>query len=171
MPDALPTIDRLVEELIEIADLGVDEGADMFSELRDRSRASRELALRVVAAAQLLRDSGVIDAEAAFFLIGMFAEEGVAAMLDDDPELASLSKRMQEIEASHGLGEDDFWFIPEAPMDWQLVEREWKLRFDRLQASLLRECGEAEMARMLELRPVDYQDRVAMGRGQFFPEV
>ncbi len=84
----------------------------------------------ILRAAQLEREGGILDPDAAFYLIG-WAVEQLAA--DTAKALAG----------------------------------QWALRFDDIQAGLLREYGEPDMAELLLAAPDAYRHRVMKGHEEY----
>ena len=167
--DHIATVEEYLDVLLAVQQPGFT-GRDHLSALRGDAWASREAARRIIAAAQILRDTGAITPDSAFYLISLFAEDGTSAVVEVDPILVDLMERIREIEEAHGLNVDEgeAWHVDEGPPDWQALTAQFDRRFDALEAALLRECGEVGMATMFEVRKDEYDHRTEEGRLEYF---
>jgi hypothetical protein len=110
-------------------------------------------------AVQVARDLGAIDPDAAFFLLGIVAEDTLLRRTGDDPTLVELTTAMEAIERREGLTEDEAFFVDDAPEDWAALNRRWEARARIIQAEFLRAVGEPAMAAQLQLRTAAYDAR------------
>jgi len=95
---------------------------------------------------QRARDAGLLGEEIAWFLIYKFADEAMYVLVETDPELKELGRRIDEIERAHGLGEAESFFVGKGPPEWEMASRAWSVINDRQFAELFRRIGEEEMA-------------------------
>ena len=128
----------------------------------------REEMLKVVKA---MRDAGQLTPAEALFSISLQIEQIVDAriMNGDSPALGMISKRLREIESSHGLSPDEAWAFDDAPPEWQALSREYDRVIDTLTAAAFDEHGEPEIATMYRERRAEFDALREEGRRRFFP--
>jgi hypothetical protein len=115
---------------------------------------------------QRARDAGLLGEEIAWFLINKFVDEAMYVIVETDPELKELGRRIDEIERAHGLGEDESFFVGKGPPEWEEATQAWAAINDRQYAELFRRIGEEEMAEQLSSGGED--PRFAAGREAIF---
>lgn len=118
---------------------------------------------------QVARDLGVIDDDGACYLVSLLVEDAIGASIDQDATLRSIAAEMDAIERREGLAEDEFYFVNEAPADWQALSHRWDARFDAMQAEHFRRYGEEEMAAQLRLHPAEFRERCDRGWRTMLP--
>ena len=119
-------------------------------------------------AIQLARDLGAIGGAEAYALLDIVTEHAVGLETDTDATLAALTGQMRAIATANGLGEDEDYFLYEAPVDWLALNRRWDERFDCLRVELFRRIGEPGMANALQLFPDAFETRSREGRVALF---
>ena len=109
--------------------------------------------LPLPAGARTLSERLLISEDSFYYLSSLFTDCLVLAASDSDPDLCRIRAEMDDIERAHGLGEDEFWYIDEAPADWQQLNDAWNSRADVVLATALRELGHADLAGTPRGRP------------------
>lgn len=99
-----------------------------------------------IEAARTLRDRGQLSDDAVIYLAEIFTECLLFEAAVNDPELVRIRDAMDDIEADHGLDEDEDWYVDEAPPDWQALSAEWDRRADAIVTAKLRELGFRDLA-------------------------
>ena len=124
-------------------------------------------------AIQLARDLGAIGPVECYALLDIVTEHAMDAVTQTDAELRGFHGQMRAIARENGLGEEEDYFLDEAPEEWLALNRRWEHRFDQLRAEMFRRVGEPGMARDILLRPDEFEARSAEGRSALFdlPEV
>jgi hypothetical protein len=156
-----PNPTEVLLALMEVG--GSPEATDLLVQLR-HSVAEGMPVEPWISAVQTLRDLGTMGADHAFWLIAILSEDAVASIIDDDPRLSELSRRMRDVRRNEGLGDDEDYFVGQGPPEWEQANKDWNRRFDQLHVDLLRRCGEPEMARLMVLRRDEYDARTERGR-------
>jgi hypothetical protein len=156
--------DRIESKLAEILEQAatVPGWAEQWKQLGPESTAEQQLAVY-----QAIRDSGLLPAEAGFFLVSSHIDEITTQGAED--ALRPWEDRLKAIERKHGLGDDEFWSRGEAPAEYEEVRREYERAWDGLFADRLEKYGEREMAEFLRADPTEFERRTEAGRMFFFP--
>ena len=123
-----------------------------------------------IAAARTLSERLLISEDSFYYLTSLFTDCLVLAASASDPELCRIRAEMDDIEHAHGLGEDEFWYIDEAPADWQQLNDAWNSRADVVVETALRELGHADLAALHEQDPAEFERRSARGRVDLWGE-
>lgn len=93
-----------------------------------------------------MRDSGLLRAEIAWYLIYKFVDWAMFVMSETDPELKVLGERTDEIERAHGLTDDESFFAGEGPPEWEEAARAWTATCHQRFVEIFDRAGESEMA-------------------------
>jgi hypothetical protein len=135
---------------------------EAWHKLRPESTAGQRLAVY-----QAIRDSGVLPADAGFYLVAW----EIDTITDHRAEtaLSHLDDRLRAIEAAHGLEEDEFWEPGEAPAEYRDALERYDQAWDELFAAQLEEHGESEIAALFQTDPEEFDRRSEVGR-RFFHE-
>lgn len=117
-----------------------------------------------LAAFRAWRDSGTVDPDSGFYMVAktlgrMFDKTDPLA----DPKLAAISEKIDAAEKAHGLTEDEYFPLGEAPPDVQALIDEWDARFDQLKAAFFRQHGEDRTADLLLTDPKAFLRRSVRG--------
>lgn len=120
-------------------------GRDVLWGIRQELEAGED-PLPWIDAVQTMRDAGALTDDAASYLIVIVAEAAAFKRCDSDTTIQDLTKRMDEIERREGLTEDEAFRLGEGPPDYEVLRKRWDVRFESLQAAILRQAGENEMA-------------------------
>jgi hypothetical protein len=123
-----------------------------------------------VAAARTLSERLIISENAFYYFAEVFTECLVFAASGADPDLLRLGSEMEEIERAHGLRDDEFWHLNDAPDDWRALNDSWDSRADAIVASHLRELGNADLADLLEQNRREFDRRTGQGRIELWGE-
>lgn len=119
-------------------------------------------------AIQLARDVGAVGATECYALLDIVTESAMQDLTETDAELCRLSEAMIGIQRANGLGEDEDYYMDEAPADWLELNRRWDHRFDQLRAELFRQIGEPGMATEVLLNQDAFEARSQEGRDALF---
>ena len=99
----------------------------------------------ILRAGQAMRDAGV-DLAFAYMSICMGAEDIAADREKTDAGLAKISRAIDAANKTHGLKEGEYWPRGEAPDDVEKLNAAYERRVREIEAAVLREYGENEMA-------------------------
>ncbi len=99
----------------------------------------------ILRAGQAMRDAGV-DLAFAYMSICMGAEDIAADREKTDAELARISAAIRKREKESGLKEGEFWPRGKGPDDVKALNVAFEKRCRQIEADVLREYGEDEMA-------------------------
>lgn len=99
----------------------------------------------ILRAGQIMRDAD-IDVDFALFSICMGAEGIAADREKTDAGLARISRAIDAANKTHGLKEGEYWPRGEAPDDVEELNVAFERRVREIEAAVLREYGENEMA-------------------------
>ena len=83
-----------------------------------------------IAAAHALAAKGIISEDGLRYFLEIFLECVTLRSTVSDPEMLRLSEEMRRVELAHGLGEDDYWLLDEAPAEWRALSDAWERRDD-----------------------------------------
>jgi len=117
-----------------------------------------------IAAARTLSERLIISENAFYYFAELFTECLVLAASESDPELRRLRDEMEDIERAHGLRDDEYWHLDDAPDDWRVLNEAWDSRADAVVASHWRELGNADLADLLERSRSEFDRRTGQGR-------
>lgn len=123
-----------------------------------------------IAGARTLNERLIISDDTLYYFVELFTECLVYEGSRSDSELVRISDEMQQIERAHGLGEDDYWRIDEAPAEWRSLNDAWERRADEIVDSRLRELGHADIADLRRQKPDEFDQRTSKGRIDLFGE-
>jgi hypothetical protein len=114
-------------------------------------------------AARTLSERLIISEDTFYYFAEKFTECVIFAASQADAELVRIATAMEEIERAHGLRDDDYWHINEAPEEWQSLNKDWDRRADEIANDCLRDAGHADIAALREAKPDDYGGRTSKG--------
>jgi hypothetical protein len=123
-----------------------------------------ELSTGMLRLVQTMRDLGAIQENEAWHLLYWITEQESFRWVATDPELLRLTAAMDEIERSHGLTEEEFFTLGDAPADWMALSNEWDRRLAIVWADELKRVGEPEMARLMRSSALHDDPRIYEGR-------
>jgi len=135
----------------------------MMSRIRNDLDASPDPA-PWLAAARTLSERLIISEHSWYYLAELLTECLVYKGSSEDPELVRLYAEMERIEREHGLAEDEYWHIHEAPAEWRALEAAWNQRADAIVNAYLREWGHADVAELRENNRDEFDSFGAKGR-------
>lgn len=116
-----------------------------------------------IAAARALHERGLISGDTVIYFVEIFLECITFQAADGDSELLRIRDAMDAIERAHGLGDDEYWRIDEAPPEWRELSAAWDARADVVSVAALRELGHADLAGELERDPRAFEERGTSG--------
>jgi hypothetical protein len=122
-----------------------------------------------ISAAHVLRDRHVINGNTLTYFVEIFLECITFGAASADPELCRIQDEMEAVERTHGLEEDEFWRVDEAPQDWRDLDGAWNRRDHAIRVAFLRELGHTELADGLERDPEGFSDRATLGHSELWP--
>ena len=151
--------------------------ARLESLLAERNRArSRRILFRIrweldaepnpgpwIAAARALHQRGLLSDDAVIYFVEIFLECITFQAAEGDSELLRIREAMDAIERAHGLGEDEYWRVDEAPPEWRELSAAWDVRADAINVAVLRELGHADLAGELERDARAFEERGSSG--------
>jgi hypothetical protein len=117
-----------------------------------------------IAGARTLNERLIISDDTLYYLVELFSECLVYEGSRSDSELVRIGDEMEKIERDHGLGEDDYWRIDEAPAEWRSLNDAWERRADEIVDSRLRELGHADIADFRRQKPDEFEQRTSKGQ-------
>ena len=123
-----------------------------------------------IAAARTLSDRLIISFDTLYFFAELFTECLLFEASGADPELATIESEMETVERAHGLREDEYWHVDDAPEDWLVLNDAWERRAREIVAAALRSCGQSDLAEDHERRPKEFERRSEKGRLDLWPE-
>ena len=114
---------------------------------------------------QFSREIGEIDAGTAFTHIANLSEGIVwSERLDHDAELQRILAAYRAAEAAHGLEPDESFAPGEAPAVVKVLDAAFERRAKQLQADVLRQYGEFDIADLLLSNEAEFLRRHEAGR-------
>jgi hypothetical protein len=117
-----------------------------------------------LAAARTLNERLIISDDTWYYFAEIFTECVLYSQSNRDPSLVQIHSDMVAIEHAHGLGEDEFSRVDEAPPEWRSLNDAWERRANEIVASALREHGHADLADAFERQPREFEKRGEKGR-------
>lgn len=84
------------------------------------------------------------------------------------PELEEISAQMFAIERAHGLREDQYWTIRDAPIEYQKLTKQWNLAEDQRLFEILNQFGAKEVASVFRDEREKFRALQERGRRSFF---
>ena len=124
--------------------------------------------LRTYQAARNARD---IDPDLAFYMITLLFDNFCGERYEDDPKLKKITAKIRDIEKREGLKDDEYFARGEEPDDLEKAEDEWDQRHTEIQASIMRDHGEGDMADLYLNDRDEYDRRFCRGRKIARPDV
>jgi hypothetical protein len=115
-------------------------------------------------AARTLNERLIISEDTMYYFMELFTECIVYRGSNPDVELVRIREEMIAIERAHGLREDEYWQLDDAPPEWRSLNEAWERRSNEVVASVLRELGHTDIADACELRPREFEKRSEKGR-------
>ena len=119
---------------------------------------------------QAMGDAGVFSRADRFFLLGSLSDAVVPSRASEDPRFHEVEQEMELVRCTHGLTEDDDWYLDEAPPEYRELNDEWCEIADREMARWFESLGEWEMARLLVRDRSAFEARWGEGRRELFGE-
>ena len=116
-----------------------------------------------LAAARSLEARGVISADAVVYFAEIFLECVTLQATGSDPELLHLHDEMERVERAHGLREDEYWHLDEAPAEWNALNEAWERRDRAIRVATLHGLGHDDIAELLERNPGEFEARCTAG--------
>jgi hypothetical protein len=115
---------------------------------------------------QTIRDSGILPAEAGFYLLS--SQVDAISNLDVETSLGPMEERLRDIEVAHGLEEGEIWEPGEAPKEYEALLKQYHDAWDECFATQLDSYGESEIAAVFRTDREEYERRHEAGREFFF---
>lgn len=123
-----------------------------------------------IVAARTLSERLIISFDALYYFAEVFTECLLLEASGADPELLRIESEMETVEQAHGLREDEYWHLDDAPEEWRALSDAWDLRAREIVAAALRSCGQSDLAEEFEHRPDEFERRSEKGRVEVFGE-
>lgn len=117
---------------------------------------------------QAMRDAGALEENEAWHLLYWTLEQMSDQWTATDAELVRLMVAMEAVERQHGLTEDEYFYLDDAPDDFLALSNEWDRRLNVIWAGELTTLGEPEMARLVLTDELHEDPRLARGRASLF---
>jgi hypothetical protein len=117
-----------------------------------------------LAAARSLGDRLVISFDAVYYFAEKFTECLILSASGSDTDLLRIQGELQAIERAHGLTEDEYWRLDEAPDEWRALNDAWDARSYEIVGAALRAYGHSDLAEVYEREPKEFEHR--SGKGQ-----
>jgi hypothetical protein len=117
-----------------------------------------------IAGARALSERLIINESSFYYFAELFTECVVFAASNSDPALCRLRDEMEAIERAHGLRDDEFWAIDDAPPEWRDLNDAWDRRADEIVVSHWRQAGNTDLADVRERNPDEFERRSEQGR-------
>ena len=166
----VPSVDRRPPEVrlaTVLSERNPERRQRIFRQIRNDDHAEPAT---WIGAARTLHGAGTITRDVYWYFVTMFLDDVMDRMHDQDPELLRLSDEMRAIEASHGLDEDDSFFIDEGPADWREANASWERRAGEIVRGYLREHGFNDVADEMEHRREEFDACSSVGWREVWPE-
>ena len=161
-----PTTDKRPPEVrleAMVREPNVERGRRMLKRIRDDLGANPDPA-PWLNAARTIWERLLISEDSWLYLVELFTECLEEHGFRHDPELVRISSEMEAIERAHGLGEDQYWRLHEAPADWKELETAGNVRADDIVNAYLRDSGHADVADLREKHRDELDGRITKGR-------
>jgi hypothetical protein len=123
-----------------------------------------------IVAARTLSERLIISFDALYYFAELFTECLLLEASGTDPELLRIESEMETLERAHGLREDEYWHLDDAPEEWRALSDAWDRRAREIVAAALRSCGQSDIADEHENRPEEFERRSEKGRVDVFGE-
>ncbi len=94
-------------------------------------------------------EAGRIEREHAYHNIFYLVETIAGEKIKNSEKIKKLNSKLDKLERSHGLKEDEYFSPKDAPPDIQALQIEWDLAYVEVIADTLKEFGEIELAHLL----------------------
>lgn len=163
------TVADMLGLLIETA--GTEVGREVHAIISDLVAHDHELAREMMRLIQAMRDTGALEQNEAWHLLYWMLEQMSDQWTETDAELLRLTAGMEAIERSHGLADDEYFHLDDAPADFLALSNAWDRRLNAIWAGELTRLGESEMARLVLTDELHEDPRLADGRASLFREV
>lgn len=115
---------------------------------------------------QSMADAGIYSTSAKLYLMAQISEAVLPSRANEEPRFAEVDREIEEVKRAHGLGEDDDWFLDDAPAEYVRLSNEWSEIADRQRAAWFAELGEREMARWLRAESPEWMQMWKVGRDE-----
>ena len=123
-----------------------------------------------IAAARTLSERLIISFDALYYFADLFTECLWLEASGADPELLRIESEMAAVERAHGLREDEYLHLDDAPEEWRALSDAWDVRAREIVAAMLRSYGQSDLAEEFEDRPDEFERRSKKGRVDVFGE-
>jgi hypothetical protein len=114
---------------------------------------------------QSIHRDGCLPLEAGFYLVAWQAN--AVALERAEIELSELDDQMVAVKEAHGLDDDDFWTLEDAPPEFRELRQRHQAAWDQILVETLVACGEGDMAELFQHDREEFERRLEVGR-QFF---
>ena len=121
-----------------------------------------------IVAARTLSDRLIISFDAFYSFAELFTECLLLEASGADREMVRLESEMAAVERAHGLRDDEYWRLDEAPETWRALSDAWDRRAHEIVAAALRAFGQSDVADDFERRPEEFERRSRKGRVDVF---
>jgi hypothetical protein len=152
--------------LIETA--GTEVGREVHATISDLVPHDHEFARAMLRLVQAMRDTGALEQNEAWHLLYWILDQMSDQWTETDAELVRLTAAMKAIERSHGLADDEYFHLDDAPADWLALSNAWDRRLNIIWAGEFTTLGEPEMARLVLTDELHEDPRLAHGRASLF---
>lgn len=152
--------------LIETA--GTEVGSEVHATISDLVAHDHEFAREMLRLIQAMRDTGALEQNEAWHLLYWILEQMSDQWTETDAELVRLTAAMEAVERSHGLADDEYFHLDDAPADFLALSNAWDRRLNVIWAGELTTLGEPEMARLVLTDELHEDPRLADGRASLF---
>jgi hypothetical protein len=116
-----------------------------------------------IGAAHTLAERGTISDDALCYFVEILLESVTLSATSEDPELVRIEDAMRAVESAHGLAEDEFWYLDEAPPEWVALNDQWDARTNAVAIAFLRTLGHARLADLREQDPDEFEAKCDVG--------
>jgi hypothetical protein len=161
-----PTTDRRPPDVrleVLVREPNAERGQRMLQRIRQDLDAAPDPEPWLTAA-RTLNERLIISDDALYYFVELFTECLLYPGANRDPSLVQIHADMVAIERAHGLRENEYWRVDDAPPEWQSLNAAWERRANELVASTLRELGHADIADVAERQPDVFHKRSEKGR-------
>jgi hypothetical protein len=126
---------------------------------------------RMAALAKLLRKAGNMSYGEYIFSAGhcaIYLHQSRMLSGHYEAELKPITDKMRAIEAAHGLKEDHYWLVDDAPSEYRVLSRQYDLVLDQHIEHVMREIGLDDVADLFRDDRRAFDAAFEQGRCAFF---
>lgn len=116
-----------------------------------------------IAAARTLAAERLISDDAIHYFVEILLQCITGHAASHDAEMLRLYAEIDKVKRAHGLGDDEDWYIDEAPAEWLVLNAAWDARDRQIRVSTLRALGHHDLADLLEHDPDEFHRREGSG--------